>query len=92
MYQAIHPTERHEYWTLEGLASWFEISPATVRKYIQWKLIPPAIGKFPGGLNYDHTHFDSLKRVRDEVERRVPLSERRTSPHCPVRQPRQVTA
>lgn len=92
MYQAVHPEGRAEFWTLAGLASWFGISPWTIRKYITWHLIPPALGKYPGGLNYDHTHFEAIKRLRAEIEARIPLAERRRLPHCPTREPRPTAA
>lgn len=78
-----------EFWTRAGLAAWFEVSEHVIRKYIEWKVLPPALGKHPNGFNYDHTHFDELKKLRAELEKqRIPLRERRRQPHIVIRNPR----
>lgn len=82
-------TDQTEFWTRPGLAAWFNVSERTIEKYIEWKLVPPALGKHPNGFNYDSTHVAAIAAIRAEMTNRIPLRERRRRPHVMIRAPRQ---
>jgi AraC-like DNA-binding protein len=89
-YRAARAEDTPQLWTVEALAAEFGLSVATIQTYSERRfgLIPPALGNHPSGFNYDHTHYEALRRHCAEMQRRVPLRERRNRPHVVIRERR----
>lgn len=94
-YDSTHTDDAPQFWTLAGLASWFGVSESAIRKYKEWGLVDPALGKFPHGLNYTHIHFTQIAKVRADLARvghHIALRDRAHRPHVVVVERREQVA
>jgi DNA-binding transcriptional MerR regulator len=63
-----------EPWTLNELAEEADVTPRTVRYYIQHGLLPPPIGAGPGP-HYERGHLDRILLIKRLKKAHLPLAE-----------------